>query len=57
MISIGARSIPEAGNRTPFYSEPVTGRLSVRAGPGLNLYGRRGDGVESQSSAIWYEGF
>ena len=37
LISLGARSVPKAGNQLPFHSEPVIGRLSIRA-PGLKLY-------------------
>jgi len=38
LISLGARAVPESGNRTPFHSEPVEGRLTIRAGKGLKLY-------------------
>jgi hypothetical protein len=37
MISVGARSIPKADASLPFYSEPVEGRILVRAPPGLNF--------------------
>jgi hypothetical protein len=37
LISLGARSVPAPGNRLPFFSEPVIGRLSIRAPPGLRL--------------------
>jgi len=37
MISVGARSIPAAGNSMPYYSEPVEGKILVSAPPGLNL--------------------
>lgn len=40
MISLGARSVPSAGNKVPFHSEPVTGRLTIRAPGGLKLYKR-----------------
>ena len=32
LISLGARSVPESGNRMPFHSEPVVGHLTIRAG-------------------------
>jgi hypothetical protein len=38
LISLGARSEPAAGNRLPFYTEPVQGRLTVRAPAGLRLF-------------------
>ena len=38
LISLGARSVPESGNRMPFHSEPVVGRLTIRARKGLKLY-------------------
>jgi Cellulase (glycosyl hydrolase family 5) len=38
MISLCARSIPSAGNRLPFHSEPVSGELIVHAPEGLQLY-------------------
>ena len=40
MISLGATSIPVAWDRVPFHSEPVTGRLTIRAAKGLRLYKR-----------------
>jgi hypothetical protein len=40
MISLGARSIPEANT---YHSEPVIGRLTVRAKQGLKFYRRDGD--------------
>jgi hypothetical protein len=55
MISLGARSIPEAGNQGPFHSEPVTGHLTIRASAGLKLYRRRGAATENQAIAIPYE--
>jgi hypothetical protein len=38
LISLAARSISTAGNRMPFHSEPVEGRLTIRAPEGLKLY-------------------
>lgn len=38
LISLGARSVPESGNELPFLSEPVEGRLLIRAKKGLKLY-------------------
>ena len=55
MISLGARSIPEAGNQMPFHSEPVTGHLTIRAGQGLKLYRRRGAASENEAIAVPYE--
>ena len=37
LISMGARAIPRSKNALPYYSEPVQGRLAIRAPPGLNL--------------------
>jgi hypothetical protein len=37
MISLGARSIPKSASQLPFYSEPVEGRLMIRAPKGLRL--------------------
>jgi hypothetical protein len=42
MISIAARSVPTAGNRLPFYSEPVEGKILIAAPPGLALSARDG---------------
>jgi hypothetical protein len=42
LISLGARSIPEA-NRTTYHSEPVIGHLTIRAKQGLKFYTRDGD--------------
>ena len=38
MISLCARSVPKSANELPFYSEPVEGRLTIRAPKGLRLY-------------------
>jgi hypothetical protein len=37
MISVGARSVLKADNALPFYSEPVEGRVLIRAPIGLTL--------------------
>jgi Cellulase (glycosyl hydrolase family 5) len=42
MISLGARSIPDA-SRTTYHSEPVVGHLTIRAKQGLKFYRRDGD--------------
>jgi hypothetical protein len=41
LISLGARSDPQARGQ-PFRSEPVTGRVSIRAAPGLKVYRQHG---------------
>ncbi len=41
LISLGARSVLKTAGELPFYSEPVEGRLTVRAPGGLKLYGSR----------------
>lgn len=38
LISLAARAVPKAGNQTPFHTEPVEGRLLIRAPPGLRLF-------------------
>jgi hypothetical protein len=40
MISVGARSVPRTDNSLPFYSEPVEGRILVRAPAGLRFRAR-----------------
>jgi hypothetical protein len=55
MISLGARSLPEAGNRMPFHSEPVKGHLMIRAVPGLSLYRQRRSANENEAIAVSYE--
>lgn len=42
LISLGARSVPSPGNKLPFHSEPVTGRLDIRAPAGMKLHARAG---------------
>ena len=36
LISLGARSVPRSENQLPFYSEPVIGRVAIRANEGLS---------------------
>ncbi len=55
MISLGARAVPESGNRMPFHAEPVEGRLIVRAPRGLKLY-RHGSGERKAIPAIYRDG-
>jgi hypothetical protein len=56
LVSLGARSVPGAGGRLPFHSEPVTGRLAVRAVPGLRLYRQHGLPAEARELPARYEG-
>ncbi|MEI6299852.1 MAG: glycosyl hydrolase family 5 [Betaproteobacteria bacterium] len=42
LISLGARSQPKTENQLPFHSEPVEGKISIRAVSGLKLYNRAG---------------
>jgi hypothetical protein len=42
MISLGARSTPDVADHVTFRSEPVGGRLTIRAKAGLKLYRRGG---------------
>ncbi|HJW25275.1 MAG TPA: hypothetical protein VJ576_10285 [Rhodocyclaceae bacterium] len=56
MISLGARSVPAAPNRMPYYSEPVQGRLTIRAPAGLKLYKRRPDGSQQELPVSYSNG-
>lgn len=38
LISLGAMSVPKSANQLPFHSEPVEGRLTIRAPKVLKLY-------------------
>jgi hypothetical protein len=56
LISLGARAVPASGNKLPFHAEPVTGRLSIRARPGLQLTARSGRAGGERKIAAAYEG-
>ncbi|HZX32169.1 MAG TPA: cellulase family glycosylhydrolase [Rhodocyclaceae bacterium] len=56
LVSLGARSIPAAGNRMPYYSEPVEGRVTIRSAAGLKLFKRRPDGTEQQLPVTYSNG-
>jgi hypothetical protein len=57
LISLGARSVPESGNRMPFRSEPVVGRVTIRARPGLKLYKQIGStSVKNEIPASYENG-
>ncbi|MCP4618202.1 MAG: cellulase family glycosylhydrolase [Bradyrhizobium sp.] len=56
LISLGARSIPAAGNRVPFSSEPVTGTLQIRAQAGLKLFRRTLPGEEREVRTDYRDG-
>jgi hypothetical protein len=55
LVSLGARSIPRSENQLPFYSEPVTGRVTIRANEGLKLYKRSGPAKEEHEIPASYE--
>lgn len=38
LISLGTRAVPRPDDMTPFHVEPLRGRVSIKAGPGLKLY-------------------
>lgn len=38
LISLGTRSVPKAGNKTPFHVEPLEGEITIRAPLGKKLY-------------------
>ena len=56
LISLGARSVPTAGNQLPFRSEPVVGRLRIRASQGLKLYRRVSPGEERVVPTDYHDG-
>jgi hypothetical protein len=41
LISLGSASVPGAGNRMPFRSQPIAGEISIRTRQGLKLYALR----------------
>jgi hypothetical protein len=55
LISLGARSVPSAGNQLPFRSEPVTGELTIRAKKGLRLFKRTASGHDDREIPVLYE--
>src|SRR5262249_2022248 len=55
LISMGARSVPKEANGTPFYEEPVIGRLAIRARKGLKLYAQRETGMDETAIEVPYE--
>ena len=56
LISLGARSVPEAEKRLPFHSEPVEGQLSIRAAKGLKLYKRGATGDAKPIPVPYHDG-
>jgi hypothetical protein len=55
LISLGARSVPKSVTQLPFYSEPVTGHLAIRAKSGLKLYRRIRTNDEEHEVPTSYE--
>jgi hypothetical protein len=55
LISLGARSVPQGTNQ-PFRSEPVVGRMSIRAVPGLKVYRQHGLARDIREVPATYEG-
>jgi hypothetical protein len=56
LITAIARVVASPGGRTPLLSEPVTGRLTIRAPEGLRLIPLVGDGSRLQPLAAPYAG-
>jgi hypothetical protein len=54
LISLGARSLP-GGRNQPFHTEPVLGRLSIRAPAGLKVYGQDGSAQGEREVPVFYE--
>jgi Cellulase (glycosyl hydrolase family 5) len=54
LISLGARSMPESAGQ-PFRSEPVMGRVSIRAAPGLKVYRQHGLARDAREIAAQYQ--
>jgi hypothetical protein len=54
VVSMAARSIPKSAREMPFRSEPVEGRISVRAPAGLKLYARDGASGELKPLPVNY---
>ena len=55
LISLGARAVPNKGNKTPFHIEPVEGQLTIRAPKGLRLY-KRTAMEQKEVAAIYKDG-
>jgi len=55
LISQGARSVPESGNRMPYHLEPVVGRLTIHARKGLKLYNQLGPVAAQHQLPTIYE--
>lgn len=53
MISLGAQSVP-VGKSLPFHTEPVLGRLTIRAAEGLSLSKSSGTGKEDIQISVMY---
>lgn len=56
LVTLAAQSLPAAGNRLPFLSEPVQGMLSVTAKPGLKAFALFGDGERREVEANFERG-
>ena len=55
LISLGARSVPSPGSKLPFRSEPVTGRVTIRAPAGLKLYAQGPAADTRRALPVTYE--
>lgn len=56
LLSMAARAIPKSDRQLPFYSEPVEGRISVRAPAGLKLYARDAAGQQRPLPVAYRDG-
>jgi hypothetical protein len=51
LISIGTRSEPKSGATLPYYVEPLSGAISIRAKPGLKAYINTNTAISAASPA------
>lgn len=55
LVSLAARSVPQEAGQLPFRSEPVVGRIMIRAPEGLELYGNGNTGPAARGMRLPYE--
>jgi hypothetical protein len=55
LVSLAARSVPQTGNKAPFLVEPIAGRITIKAMPGLKVY-RKGPANQESELPASYDG-
>lgn len=56
LLTAMAQSVPSGGNKLPYLSEPVEGKVEIETNPGLKAYALSSDGSRREIPAVYENG-